>query len=71
MRKLFLWIAVVSLLASCDDSQSGGTKISFGFDVQGQYAVQMRDGNGEMISIDTLEIIGFDGLLFPLIPSEP
>ena len=60
MRKLFLWISAVSLLASCGGSQSDGTKISFGFDVQGQYAVQTRDGNGEMMSIDTLEIMGFD-----------
>ncbi len=60
MRKLFLWISAVSLLASCGGSQSDGTKITFGFDVQGQYAVQMRDGNGEMMSIDTLEILGFD-----------
>lgn len=60
MRKLFLGIAAFSLLTSCGGSQSDGTKISFSFDVQGQYAVQMRDGNGEMLSIDTLEIIGFD-----------
>ncbi|HAF46631.1 MAG TPA: hypothetical protein DCG83_03010, partial [Cryomorphaceae bacterium] len=60
MRKLFLGIAAFSLLTNCGGSQSDGTKISFSFDVQGQYAVQMRDGNGEMLSIDTLEIIGFD-----------
>jgi len=60
MRKLFLWISAVSLLASCGGSQSNGTKISFGFDNQGKYEIQMRDGNGEMISIDTLEMKGFD-----------
>jgi len=71
MRKLFLWISAVSLLASCGGSQSDGTKISFGFDVQGQYAVQMRDGNGEMMSIDTLEIMASTNLPLPLIPLEP
>jgi thiol-disulfide isomerase/thioredoxin len=67
MRKLFLWISAVSLLASCEswEGSDGGpkdsvTKISFGFDIKGRYAVQMRDGNGKMMSIDTLEIVGFD-----------
>ncbi|MCH1401072.1 MAG: hypothetical protein L7U78_00960 [Schleiferiaceae bacterium] len=60
-------ISAVSLFASCESwTGSGGgpkdtvTKISFGFDIKGRYAVQMRDGNGKMMSIDTLEIVGFD-----------
>jgi len=60
MRKLFLWISAVSLLASCGSPESDGTKISFSLDTQGQYAVKMLDGNGEIMSIDTLEMVGFD-----------
>jgi thiol-disulfide isomerase/thioredoxin len=60
MRKLFLWISAVSLLASCGGSKSDDITISFGFDVQGQYAVQMLDGNGKIMSIDTIEMVGFD-----------
>ena len=60
MRSLFLWITAVSLLSNCGSPQSDGTKISFSLDTPGQYAVQMLDGNGAIVSIDTLEMVGSD-----------